>query len=40
MKKHKDGVLELSCGVKDDLITIVLIDHGESFDPSEIPLLI
>lgn len=33
-----DGVLELSCGVRDDLITIVLIDHGESFDPSEIPL--
>ena len=37
-EKKKDGVLELSCGVKDDLITIVLIDHGESFDPSEIPL--
>jgi anti-sigma regulatory factor (Ser/Thr protein kinase) len=33
-----DGVLELSCGVRDDLITIILIDHGESFDPSEIPL--
>jgi anti-sigma regulatory factor (Ser/Thr protein kinase) len=33
-----NGVLELSCGVRDDLITIVLIDHGESFDPSEIPL--
>lgn len=37
-EKIKDGVLELSCGVRDDLITIVLIDHGESFDPSEIPL--
>ena len=37
-EKIKDGVLELSCGVKDGLITIVLIDHGESFDPSEIPL--
>ena len=37
-EKIKDGVLELSCGVKNDLITIVLIDHGESFDPSEIPL--
>jgi anti-sigma regulatory factor (Ser/Thr protein kinase) len=24
--------------VHNDLITIVLIDHGESFDPSEIPL--
>jgi serine/threonine-protein kinase RsbW len=33
-----DGVLELSCGVRDDLITIILIDHGGSFDPSEIPL--
>lgn len=37
-EKIVDGVLELSCGVKDDRITIVLIDHGESFDPSEIPL--
>lgn len=33
-----DGVLELSCDVKGDVITIVLTDHGESFDPSEIPL--
>jgi serine/threonine-protein kinase RsbW len=33
-----DGVLELSCGMKGDVITIVLIDHGESFDPSEVPL--
>jgi anti-sigma regulatory factor (Ser/Thr protein kinase) len=37
-EKIPDGVLELSCGVREDLITIVLIDHGESFDPSEIPL--
>src|SRR5919106_3495714 len=37
-EKISDGVLELSCGVRDDLITIVLIDRGESFDPSEIPL--
>ena len=37
-EKITNGVLELSCGVRDDLITIVLIDHGESFDPSEIPL--
>jgi anti-sigma regulatory factor (Ser/Thr protein kinase) len=37
-EKISNGVLELSCGVRDDLITIVLIDHGESFDPSEIPL--
>jgi anti-sigma regulatory factor (Ser/Thr protein kinase) len=33
-----DGVLELSCGMRGDVITIILIDHGESFDPSEIPL--
>lgn len=33
-----NGVMELSCGVRDDIITIILIDHGESFDPSEIPL--
>lgn len=37
-EKTSDGVLELSCGMRDDLITIVLVDHGESFDPSEIPL--
>jgi anti-sigma regulatory factor (Ser/Thr protein kinase) len=37
-EKISDGVLELSCGVREDLITIILIDHGESFDPSEIPL--
>ena len=33
-----DGVLELSCGVQGDVITIVLVDRGESFDPSEVPL--
>jgi anti-sigma regulatory factor (Ser/Thr protein kinase) len=37
-EKISNGVLELSCGVRGDLITIILIDHGESFDPSEIPL--
>jgi serine/threonine-protein kinase RsbW len=37
-EKISNGVLELSCGVQDDLITIILIDYGESFDPSEIPL--
>ena len=37
-EKISNGVLELSCGVRDDLITIILIDRGESFDPSEIPL--
>jgi len=33
-----NGLLELSCGVKGNTITIVLVDHGESFDPSEIPM--
>jgi len=33
-----DGNLELSCGMQGDAIKIVLIDHGESFDPSEIPM--
>jgi anti-sigma regulatory factor (Ser/Thr protein kinase) len=37
-EKIVDGKLELSCGVRDDAITIILVDHGESFDPSEIPL--
>jgi anti-sigma regulatory factor (Ser/Thr protein kinase) len=37
-EKTPDGILELSCGVGNDQITIVLIDRGESFDPSEIPL--
>jgi anti-sigma regulatory factor (Ser/Thr protein kinase) len=33
-----NGLLELSCGVKGATITIVLVDHGASFDPSAIPL--
>jgi len=37
-EKIPDGMLVLSCEVRDGLMTIVLIDHGESFDPSEIPL--
>ena len=37
-EKVSDGILELTCGVRDEQITIVLIDRGESFDPSEIPL--
>jgi anti-sigma regulatory factor (Ser/Thr protein kinase) len=32
-----DGLLEISCGVNGSAITIVLVDHGESFDPSEVP---
>jgi len=33
-----NGVLELSCEVRNDIITIIMVDHGESFDPSAIPL--
>ena len=33
-----DGLLELSCGVHGNTITIILVDHGESSDPSEIPM--
>ncbi|MFT3893335.1 MAG: ATP-binding protein [Anaerolineales bacterium] len=33
-----DGVLELSCGMLGDTIKIVLIDHGEPFDPGSIPM--
>lgn len=33
-----DGVLEISCGLKGSAITIILVDHGESFDPSEVPM--
>jgi serine/threonine-protein kinase RsbW len=32
-----DGLLEISCGVKDSSIKITLVDHGESFDPSDVP---
>ena len=34
----KNSVLEISCGVKDDVITIIMVDYGASFDPSTIPL--
>jgi serine/threonine-protein kinase RsbW len=33
-----DGVIDLSCGIEGDQIRIVLIDYGEPFDPSAIPL--
>ncbi|HEX6271299.1 MAG TPA: ATP-binding protein [Anaerolineales bacterium] len=33
-----NGILELSCGVQGNTIKIILTDHGEPFDPSEIPL--
>jgi anti-sigma regulatory factor (Ser/Thr protein kinase) len=32
-----NGLLEISCGVKGSAITIILVDHGESFDPSDVP---
>lgn len=37
-ENKSDGILELSCGIQGDTIRIILTDHGESFDPSEIPL--
>jgi anti-sigma regulatory factor (Ser/Thr protein kinase) len=33
-----NGVLEISCDVRDGAIMIIMVDHGESFDPSAIPL--
>jgi len=32
-----NGKLEISCGVNGGAIHIVLVDHGEPFDPSEVP---
>ena len=34
----KNGILELSCGFRGDAIVIILVDHGEPFDPSEVPM--
>ena len=33
----KNGVLEISGGVQDGAIIIMMVDHGKSFDPSTIP---
>jgi anti-sigma regulatory factor (Ser/Thr protein kinase) len=33
-----DGVLDLSCSMEKDVIKIILIDYGEPFDPSAIPM--
>jgi len=33
-----NGVLEISCGMQGSAIKIVLVDHGEPFDPSEVPM--
>jgi serine/threonine-protein kinase RsbW len=33
-----DGILELSCGIVDDAIKIILVDHGEPYDPDTVPL--
>jgi serine/threonine-protein kinase RsbW len=32
-----DKVLDLSCGMRGDVITVTLTDYGDSFDPSEVP---
>lgn len=33
-----NGILDLSCGMAGDGITIILTDYGESFDPSVVPM--
>ena len=33
-----DGVLDLSCSMEKGVIKIILIDYGEPFDPSAIPM--
>jgi len=33
-----DGVIDLSCGMEGDKLRIVLVDYGEPFDPSAIPM--
>lgn len=33
-----DGVLDLFCGMEDQVIRIVLTDYGEPFDPSAVPM--
>jgi anti-sigma regulatory factor (Ser/Thr protein kinase) len=32
-----DGVLEIACGMNGDAIHIVFVDHGDPFDPSDVP---
>ncbi|MGE5248582.1 MAG: ATP-binding protein [Bacteroidota bacterium] len=31
-----NGVIEITCGMSGDVLTIVLHDHGKSFDPSSV----
>jgi anti-sigma regulatory factor (Ser/Thr protein kinase) len=33
-----NGILEISCGLHKNSIVIILVDHGESFDPSAVPM--
>ena len=33
-----DGVIDLSCGMEGEQIRITLVDYGEPFDPSAIPM--
>jgi serine/threonine-protein kinase RsbW len=32
-----DAELEITCGMEGDLLTIVLLDHGQPFDPAAVP---
>jgi len=33
-----DGKLEIACGMQPEGLVVVLTDHGQPFDPSEVPL--
>lgn len=33
----RGGSIEVSCEVNNSVMTIILVDHGKPFDPSEIP---
>ena len=32
-----NGTLDLACGMRGNSITVILTDHGQSFDPSIVP---
>jgi anti-sigma regulatory factor (Ser/Thr protein kinase) len=34
----RNGIIEISCGLQKNSIIIILVDHGESFDPSAVPM--
>jgi anti-sigma regulatory factor (Ser/Thr protein kinase) len=34
----RNGIIEISCGLQKNSIIVILVDHGESFDPSAVPM--